>query len=87
MNMEGIGVLLILVVVVAAVALIEASLSVLIALKDKQKNKLICGNQTHKLKTYIYNRENNHIKIFFMKKAFEMIKRIKKLLEVAIKSI
>ena len=50
MNMKGIGALMILVVVVAAaavVALIEASSSVLIALKNKQKDKLICGNQTH----------------------------------------
>lgn len=53
MNMKGmIDVLLIPVVDVvgaAAVvaALIEASLSVLIALKDKQKNKLICGNRTY----------------------------------------
>jgi hypothetical protein len=49
MNMKVIGALMILVVaaaVVVAVALIEASSSGLIALKDKQKDKLICGNQT-----------------------------------------
>lgn len=74
MNMKGFDVSLILaVVVVAAVALIEASSSVLIALKDKQKDQLICGNQTQKIsykKKLKFNyRENNHINFFFHEKS------------------